>query len=80
MKDRDVISACRELNRERHLKEFALCKRISYTAAEIISWMLDEQPPRSWSRLETVDQDYEPNTWKNQDGVVHLAEVVTVPP
>jgi hypothetical protein len=80
MKDMDVISACRELNQNQRLKEFVICKRISYTAAEVISWMLDDDAPRSWSRLETVDKDYAPNTWKNQDGVLHLAEVVAAPP
>jgi hypothetical protein len=75
--DMDVVSVCRLLrDRKPHLRNFLLYKRISYSEAEDISWMIWERPYRTWSKdLSSSSR----RTWKNQDGVLREAAVVSAP-
>ena len=79
LKDMDVVSVCR-LFRDRRplLKNFVLCKRIRYTEAEDISWMISEKPFRNWSKS-ISDDNNTPHLWKNQDGVFRQALVINAP-
>jgi hypothetical protein len=75
--DMDVVSVCRLLRDRRPLlKNFLLYKRISYSEAEDISWMIWEKPYRTWSKDPSSSTR---RTWKNQDGVLREAVVVSAP-
>ncbi len=78
VKDMEVVSNCRLLRDRRPLlKNFTLCKRISYKEAEDITWMIQEKPYRNWTSVPAVDG--KKHIWKNQDGVFREAMVVSAP-
>ena len=78
VKDMDIISVCQLLRDRRPLLDnFILYKRISYTKAEDISWMVLEKPYRTWSRVS--DDKYVRHVWKNQDGDLRKAVIVSAP-
>ncbi|KAK0123991.1 hypothetical protein ONS95_008980 [Cadophora gregata] len=77
VKDMDVINVCRLFRDRRPLVQGALCKRIRYSEAEDISWMLLEQPYRNWSSLPPDEKM--PHMWRSQDGGLREAKVVPAP-
>jgi len=78
VKDMDVVNVCRLFRDRRPLVEnFVLCKRIRYSEAEDISWMIWETPYRSWTSI--FDVTNMRHMWKNEDGVLRQAVVVNVP-
>lgn len=78
VKDMEVINLCR-LYRDRRpqLENFVLCKRIRYSEAEDISWILWESPYRKWTSISNV-KDMK-HVWKNEEGALRKAIVVSAP-
>lgn len=76
--DMEVINLCR-LYRDRRpqLENFFLCKRIRYSEAEDISWMLWENPYRKWTSISNVTEMK--HFWKSEDGALRKAVVVSAP-
>ncbi|KAE8449606.1 hypothetical protein EG329_007936 [Mollisiaceae sp. DMI_Dod_QoI] len=78
VKDMDVVNVCRLFRDRRPLVEnFVLCKRIRYSEAEDISWMIWEMPSRNWTSI--FDVTNMRHMWKNEDGVLRQAVVVSAP-
>ena len=77
VKDMDVVNVCRLLRDLRPLTQGMLCKRIRYSEAEDISWMLLEKPYRNWSSVSPEEKM--PHVWRSQDGVLREAKVVAAP-
>ncbi|KAH7389032.1 hypothetical protein BKA64DRAFT_711139 [Cadophora sp. MPI-SDFR-AT-0126] len=77
VKDMDVVNIFRLLRDRRPLVQGALCKRIRYSQAEDISWMLLEKPYRTWSSVPTEEKM--PHMWRSQEGVLREAMVVSAP-
>ncbi|PVH77902.1 hypothetical protein DL98DRAFT_259563 [Cadophora sp. DSE1049] len=77
VKDMDVVNVCRLFRDRRPLVQGVLCKRIRYSEAEDISWMLLEKPYRNWSSVPTEEKM--PHMWRSQDGVLREAKVVAAP-
>jgi hypothetical protein len=77
VKDMVVVNVCRLFRDGRPLVEnFALCKRIRYSEAEDISWMLREKPYMNWT---SISDAKDMHMWKNQDGELRQAVVVAAP-
>jgi hypothetical protein len=78
MKDMEVAFSCRLLrDRCPWIRNFVLLRRISYTEAEDISWMIREQPYSNWS-IDISDKSLK-HMWRNQNGVLRQAAVVKAP-
>ncbi|KAL2062628.1 hypothetical protein VTL71DRAFT_5700 [Oculimacula yallundae] len=78
VKDMDVVNVCRLFRDRRPLvRNFILCKRIRYSEAEDISWMLWEDRYRNWSSVPA--QEKMPHVWRSQDGDLREAVVVYAP-
>lgn len=78
MKDMDVAFYCRLLkDRCPWIRNFVLLRRISYTEAEDISWMMRETPYTNWS-VDASDKSLK-HMWRNQNGVRRQAAVVKAP-
>jgi len=71
-RDRQVVEVCRLL-RDRRPLLLELRKRISYSEAEDISWMVQERPYRTWV------QATEEHMWEGQDGELRRAAIVQAP-
>ncbi|KAH9215879.1 hypothetical protein DL95DRAFT_132343 [Leptodontidium sp. 2 PMI_412] len=79
VKDMDVVNVCRLFRDRRPLvQNFILCKRIRYSEAEDISWMLWEQRYRNWSSV-PQEEKLLPHMWRSQDCVLRQATVVPAP-
>lgn len=78
VKDMEVVNICRLFRDRRPMVEnFVLCKRIRYSEAEDISWMIWEMPYRNWTNVS--DAKDMRHMWKNSDGVLRQAVVVDAP-
>ncbi|CZT02095.1 hypothetical protein WAI453_002621 [Rhynchosporium graminicola] len=78
VKDMDVVNVCRLFRDRRPLVEsFVLCKRIRYSEAEDISWMLWEERYRDWKSVEA--ETGMKHVWRSQDGDLKEAGIVYAP-
>jgi hypothetical protein len=55
---------------------FVLRKRISYTSAEDISWMVLERPYKDWRKI--IDDVNRLHVWQNTDDIEKTAQVVNI--